>query len=38
MSSGIFKNVTYQLFIYKYISKVYMYKEDLVGNNLQGLI
>ena len=34
MSSGLFKNVIYKLCIYK----SYMYKEDLVLNNLQGLI
>ena len=34
MRSGSFKNVIYK----KCISKSYMYKEDLVLNNLQWLI
>ena len=37
MSSSSFKNVMYELFVYKpYIE--YMYKEDLALNNLQQLI
>ena len=41
MRSDSFKNVTYKLFIYKsfelYIY-IYIYKQDLTLNNLQGLI
>ena len=38
MSTNSFKNnVNYKLFVYKsYL--IYMYKEDLALNNLQGLI
>ena len=36
-NSGSFKNVTYNLFVYK--SNIYcMYKNDLAFNNLQRLI
>ena len=39
MSSGLFKNVINRLFVYNsYISDIYVYKEDLALNNLQGLI
>ena len=36
MNSGLFKNVTNKLFVYRsYIFKIYMYKQDLALNNLQ---
>ena len=39
MSSGLFKNVTYKLLVYKsYIFDICMYKQDLALNNKQGLI
>ena len=37
MSSGSFKNLINKMFA-KYIYLIYMYKEDLVLNNLQWLI
>ena len=37
MSSGSFKNVIYKLFI-NLIYSIYMHKQDLTLNNLQGLI
>ena len=36
MSSGLFRAVTYKLFI-KYIFDIYMYVQDLALNNPQGL-
>ena len=39
MSSGLFKNVTYKLFVDKsYIVDIYMYEQNLALNNLQRLI
>ena len=34
MSSGAFKNINYKLLVYKF----YIYKDDLVLNNLQRLV
>ena len=39
IKSGWFKNVTNKPFVYKLcIFNIYMYKQDLALNNLQGLI
>ena len=39
MSFGLLKNdVTYEVFIYKFLYTIYMYKQDLALNNPQGLI
>ena len=37
MSSGSFKNIVYKVFT-NHIYSIYMYKHDLVLNNLQWLI
>ena len=38
MNSGSFKNVLYKVFIYKSLHALYMYKQNLALNYLQGLI